>query len=112
MSIVSLENFICTVMLSLAVSTISVTITKTIMFKPIRSYIEQRSKWFGELFHCPYCLSHWVALFLFVFYAPKVINGFMILDYLVTFFVIVALATFWSFVICSTLKVMDSLGSN
>lgn len=112
MSIVSLENFICTVMLSLAVSSISVTITKTLMFKPIRNYIEQKSKRLGTLFHCPYCLSHWVTLFFFIFYAPKVINGFVILDYLVTFFVIVALATFWSFIICSTLKVMDSLGGN
>lgn len=49
------------VVLSLATATISVTVTQSILFKPIRDRVSTHWTWGGDLIHCSYCLGHWVA---------------------------------------------------
>lgn len=45
---------------SLAVATIVTTITKSVLFAPLRnSKLPAIAK---QLLHCPYCLAHWVSL--------------------------------------------------
>lgn len=48
--------------LALATSAVSLTVTKSRAFAWLRVPIMRRSRWFGELISCPYCFSHWVAL--------------------------------------------------
>jgi hypothetical protein len=49
------------ILLSLAISSISMTITKSNVMAWFRSRVAVLGSWFEELFQCPYCLSHWLA---------------------------------------------------
>jgi len=46
----------------MAVSVISLTVTKTKVFFPLRKWIKSKSEFFGELFSCPYCFSFYPSL--------------------------------------------------
>lgn len=48
--------------LAMGVSVVSMAVTLSEIFKPMRQFIGKRSRWFGKLFSCPYCFSHWVSL--------------------------------------------------
>lgn len=48
-------------MTTLAVTAVSYTITRASIFENFRQFVEDRSEKLGELFRCPYCLSHWVT---------------------------------------------------
>lgn len=61
------------IILSFAVSSISYTISKSNIFKPLRLFISKYWKWAGELISCPYCLSHWLS-FATMIYIYKTIN--------------------------------------
>ncbi len=50
------------VALAMGVSVISMAVTMSEIFKPMRMFIGRRNLWFGKLFSCPYCFSHWVSL--------------------------------------------------
>ncbi len=48
-------------LLAFAVATISLTLAKSPVCKPIRSLC-LRNTWLTKLVNCPYCLSHWCSL--------------------------------------------------
>lgn len=48
--------------ISMAVTTVSLTVARSKIFEPFRSFVQSKSKFLGELFSCFYCLSHWVAI--------------------------------------------------
>lgn len=100
------------VVLSLAISSISMTICKAKIFSSFREHVSKMNTWCGGLVKCPYCLSHWISLLFVVLYRPKIIQKFFLLDYFVTIFVIVSLASFWSLIICKVFVAMDSLGDH
>jgi len=105
------HEWLVTLALSLVASTTSVTIGKARIFREVRRLACAWSPWLGELLHCPYCLSHWIALALVLAYRPSLVRGtFPVLDALVGLFVIVALASVWSRLICDALDAMDRLG--
>ncbi len=96
--------------LALVASTTSVTVSKARIFREIRAMACGWSPWLGELLHCPYCLSHWIALALVLAYRPSLVHGaFSVLDGLVSLLVIVALANVWSRLLCDALHAMDRL---
>jgi len=83
------------VALSLAVAALSMTITKAKVTIPLRNAIIRRSAWFGELFSCPYCMNHWLAVSIVAVYRPVIVDsGFYLLDLAVSALVVVALASF------------------
>jgi hypothetical protein len=57
-------------LLAMATSAISFTVTSTSIFKSVRESIAERGEKFEELIHCPWCLSHWVA-FIIIFISPS-----------------------------------------
>ena len=88
-----MEKIIAVIILSLAVSAVSVTITKGAIFEKIRCAIEKRSCFFGELVRCPYCTSHWLSFAVVLVYQPLLVSsGNLIADLIITAFAIVALA--------------------
>ena len=92
-----LEALVTTVVLAAACSAVSITITKAVVFKRPRDWIESKSEFIGELFHCPYCFSHWLALGAVAFYQPRlVVSGFVLADLAVTMFLMVTLASMFS----------------
>ena len=83
--------------LALATSTISVTITKAGIFKPLRERIARLNDWAGELFSCPYCMAHWVAAGMVGVSQPVLIStGVYVLDVIISYFAVIAVAAVWS----------------
>lgn len=106
----TLNDYSTAFWLSLVVSTTSVTLSKAKLFLGLREALSRCSRWLGALIHCPYCVSHWVSLLLVVVYRPCLAHcGICVIDYGVSVFAIVAVATIWSRLIVASLQTMDSL---
>lgn len=83
------------VVLSLAAASISFTITQTELFLPLRNVANKIGHMTGYLFHCFYCMSHWVVFAGVLIYRPILINsGSIVIDLLVTTFFIITVTTF------------------
>lgn len=63
-------NYIQLITISFAVASISYTISKSSIFYRFRYFIKNHSDFFGELFSCPYCLSHWISFFFCLNFYP------------------------------------------
>lgn len=83
------------IVISFAAASISYTITQTELFVPIRNLANKMGHMIGYLFHCFYCMGHWVIIIAVLIYKPIIINsGHMVVDLIVTGFFIVTLMTF------------------
>lgn len=88
------QSLTAIVALALAVSAVSVTVAKTKITMPLRKWVKGKSAWLHSLVSCPYCLSHWLSFAAVLIYRPTLVHFFAPLDWLVSAFVIVALAAF------------------
>lgn len=61
------------IVLSVTVWTISTTIARARVFRPLRALVKARSDFFGEGVSCQYCISHWVAFALTLVYRPELL---------------------------------------
>lgn len=90
----NVEAFLTTVILAVAVAAVSMTIGRAKVSEGFRSWADNKSAWLGKLVNCPYCISHWIALVAVAWYRPRVVtSGFIIFDWIVSLFLIVALAS-------------------
>lgn len=80
-------NFIVLLLLvSIATSAISLTISRAKIFEWLRKGLLRRrppGKFLAELVSCPYCVSHWVALALVWAYPLRFTEGYFWLDLIV-----------------------------
>ena len=79
--------------LSAAVGSTAFTISRTKVFEPIRSRVMRKSKWFGTLLSCPYCIGHWLALVATGLYRPYVTDLNPVLDFGVAWLTMVMLSS-------------------
>lgn len=80
--------------LSLAIGVVSLTLTQAMLFEWLRGWIEDRSEFLGELFNCPYCMAHWIALGAMFIYQPMLIGtGPLWANWAVSWFAMVALGS-------------------
>lgn len=94
--------------LALVVSAMSMTISKTEIFLPLRSWIYEHNEWLGRLLRCPYCTSHWLAFGAEAIYHPRLVSsGFALLDYALSAMAIVALSTMFFGLIWAALDQME-----
>lgn len=63
------------VVLAIATSTISITITQTELFRPLREVMLKVHPMIGYLFKCFYCMSHWVVFAGVAIYKPVLISS-------------------------------------
>jgi len=78
---------------SLAVSGVSITISRSQMFQTVRVWAFGVNDWFGELLSCWWCVSHWIAFLFVAYYRVTVLESeFVVLDLFFNTFVVVALA--------------------
>jgi hypothetical protein len=56
------NNIVNLVLIALAVSAISITLTRGKIFRKQRLAIRKHSEWLYNLLSCPYCTSHWISL--------------------------------------------------
>jgi len=114
-----LHTLIEIIVLGIATGAISLVLTKSALFNFMHEWLEKRSPFIGEMLNCPWCTSHWVALFFVIVYRPLLIdwtdrpawmytswlNYFLTpVDYLVSVFVIVAIASVVARMIYSAYK--------
>lgn len=105
----NLQQLFVVLILTLPVSAISLTITKSSLFERLREWALERNKWLGKLVSCPYCASHWVSFALVALYQPRVIQSTAWpIDLIVSAFAIVALAQPVSFLVLLSFKNMAS----
>jgi hypothetical protein len=97
------------VVLAFVVSPISLTVTKTAVFKPFREFIKSHSVWLGKLFSCPYCFSHWTSFAVVAVFQPVAVScGFFpLIDYAVSAFVMVSIANLLSALLFQSIVSMD-----
>ncbi len=94
------QAFLTAVILAIAVAAVSMTIGRAKVSEGFRSWADNKSAWLGKLVNCPYCISHWIAFVAVAWYRPRVISSsFIIFDWIVSLFLIVALASLASGVI-------------
>jgi hypothetical protein len=60
--------------LGLVVGVITVTITRGSIFSFFRDWMNSYGEWIGNLFSCPYCLAHWLALAMVLWGNPGLIH--------------------------------------
>ncbi len=94
-------------LLSLVTACLAFTVSETALFEPLREWIKKRSFWLGKLLACGYCLGCWIAIGLVAVYQPRLFEGWWLLDYLLTAFVIAWLAAFQWAMLC---LLMDRAG--
>jgi len=87
-------NMATLVYLGVANGMISLLIAKSKFFEKFRDYFFNRGHSFiHELLSCPYCISHWVAIMMTIIWQPRLTNSIIPLDFLISMFVMVAVAT-------------------
>lgn len=100
-----LTPIVTVALLALAVSSVSVTMTKSSIFKSTREWIDEKSSFFGDLVHCPYCTSHWLSFAAVAVYQPRLLDSpYWVFDYAVSAFVIVTLASMSSGLVIRAFK--------
>lgn len=81
-------------MIALAASSISITVTQTELFATFREWTAKKNALVGHLFQCFYCLSHWVVFGGMAVYRPALLNsGVALIDWVMTAFVTITFAT-------------------
>jgi hypothetical protein len=102
-----IAEFLKLVFLSIACGAISMTISKSAAFAPLRRRVKARSAFLGGGLACPYCTSHWVALALMLIYFPRPLHcGITVIDFLVGTMMVVALASATAWMIYSAYAAM------
>lgn len=83
-------NFILTAM---AIASITLTVGKSYVFRPIRNSVE--IVWLKKLLSCPYCLAHWVSLLAVIFIVPY--ND--TIDFVIKTMALVTLSSIMAFIV-------------
>lgn len=85
-----LNQFQLLLVLTLATASITTTIAKAKVTAGFRRLLRRNAPWFGELFSCAYCLSHWVAFTLVCLYHLDLVrSSWALFDCVVTTFALV-----------------------
>lgn len=61
------------VVLSIVVWSISTTLSRARVLRPLRNWIRRRNDFLGEGITCQYCVSHWVAFAVTLIHRPQVL---------------------------------------
>ncbi|EMB5690524.1 hypothetical protein N0P26_000903 [Acinetobacter baumannii] len=96
----SLHGLWVCLVLSVASSSVAITITHTEVFAPLRAWMQKLGHMIGYLFQCFYCMSHWIVLLGILIYRPQILNSSSFLaDLIVSAFFTLTLSTFVSGII-------------
>lgn len=88
--------------LGLVVGVIVVTITRGSLFTWLREWMWKRGEFVGNLFSCPYCLAHWVALGIILWSNPSLI--FHPLELVISVFIVIGLSMVCGWIVYKSYK--------
>lgn len=81
------------IILATASASVAITVTQTELFAPLRAAANKAGHMIGHLFHCFYCISHWVVIAGIAIYRPTLISsGVPLIDWIVSTFFTITLA--------------------
>lgn len=81
--------------IAIASASISMTITQTEIFAPLREFAKSKNLTIGHLFSCFYCFSHWVVIGGVTVYRPEILDsGNSFLNWIVSVFFTITLTSF------------------
>lgn len=93
-SLMTPDVWIC-LSIALASASISMTLTQTELFAGLRAWTARLHPMVGHLFHCFYCLSHWVVFAGMLIYRPYLLHsGITVIDWVMTAFITLTITTF------------------
>jgi len=78
--------------LGVASGCISSIISEALIFDSLRKWVATKSKFFGNLIKCGWCVSVWVAMFLEIIYQPNLFHKVVVIDEILTGFIIAYLS--------------------
>lgn len=88
------SEIVSALVLAIAISSATITVTMTEIFRPLRSKLAgMKNPWLGKLITCHYCLTHHLAFWAVLIYRPYLVHGWAVTDFLATWFAVVAVAT-------------------
>ena len=101
------------VLLGAVVAAISVTLTKSSLFRPVRMWLGSRTggfwRFLARLIDCPYCTSHWIAALVVGVTDRHFLHVNPVVDFIVTGFLLVTLAAPFSWLIYNSYVKMHPL---
>lgn len=86
-----LRELIELTMLALASASVTWSITKSSLFRPVRERADGLHEMIGHLFGCPFCMAHWVTLVGLIFFPLSVVQYHPFVDFFIHWFATVTL---------------------
>lgn len=87
------NNLITIIILSAAISAFTSTMSLAGITVSMRDWLMGKNQFLGKLFSCPYCLSHYIALLIIIWYRPVVVmSSSIIIDSIISLFTLVAIS--------------------
>ncbi|WP_171962098.1 DUF1360 domain-containing protein [Bordetella trematum] len=93
----SLESLWICLVIAVAASSISMSLTQGELFAPLRAWAQKFGHMTGYLFQCFFCLSHWIVFLGIAIYRPQLIHSdYVLVDWIVAAFFSLTISTFTS----------------
>ncbi|EKE85424.1 hypothetical protein [Idiomarina xiamenensis] len=91
------NNIAVCVVIALAASSVSLTMTQTEIFAPWRNLMRRVHPQVGHLFQCFYCLSHWWVIAATVLLQPRLVHsGYGLVDWFIATFATITVTSWIS----------------
>jgi hypothetical protein len=87
-----------------AVGATSLTLSRSKLFLPARFWVMRKSRWWGDLVTCWYCLAHWLSLAAAFALGPLELSGSYLINCFITAMTLVALSAPFVAVIVLAMK--------
>lgn len=94
-------------LLAVAIAAASITVTRARIFKPARDWMQEKNYLLFKLISCPYCLSHWYAMFL-AYFVVFGVTGVWLVDWLLATFMLVGLSALLEGAMMNLLHMQES----
>jgi hypothetical protein len=94
-------------LIGLAISSITMTISKSYVMEPLRVQVSKLAPWAKVLIHCPYCLSHWLAPFVVLFKLGLV----PLMQFILVTFGVITIASIASLGVAQLFLALDEIDS-
>lgn len=96
------------VFLALAVASVTITLTRSTLFEPLRAWVDNRSELLGELIYCPYCTSHYISFVAVLLFQPVVAtSGVHVFDLIASAFAMITFSALFCGLILKSFEVTE-----